>query len=96
MQFPGFNAVDRRDASLKLVTVCQQCHTEQHENALDSVHGRALEAGNVNAAICTDCHGSHTVQRLNDPATGEVDARGAPLDSRNVRQVPQHDPCSIH
>lgn len=69
---PGFNAVDRRDASLQLVTVCQQCHTEQHENALDSVHGRALEAGNVNAAICTDCHGSHTVQRLNDPATGEL------------------------
>jgi hypothetical protein len=36
------------------------------------VHGRALQAGNVNAAICTDCHGSHTVQRLTDPATGEL------------------------
>ncbi len=91
VQFPGFNAVDRRDASLKLYPLCQQCHADQYDKANDSVHGRALQAGNVNAAICTDCHGSHTVKRLTDPATGQVDARCAPVDSRNVRQMPQHD-----
>ena len=72
VQYPGFNAVDRRDASLKLVSLCQQCHAEQAEKANDSVHSRALQAGNVNAAVCTDCHGSHTVQRLKDPATGTL------------------------
>lgn len=72
VQFPGFNAVDRRDASLKLYPLCQQCHAEQYAKANDSVHSRALQAGNVNAAICTDCHGAHTVRRLTDPATKQL------------------------
>ena len=72
VQYPGFNAVDRRDASLKMYPLCQQCHADQYDKASDSVHGRALQAGNVNAAICTDCHGWHTVKRLTDPATGKL------------------------
>jgi hypothetical protein len=77
VQYPGFNANDRRDVSLKLVSVCQQCHADQAAKANDSVHSRALQAGNVNAAICTDCHGSHTVRRLTDPTTKQLtqDAR---------------------
>lgn len=72
VQFPGFQASTRRDASLKLYTLCQQCHADQYEKAGDSVHGRALQNGNVNAAICIDCHTAHTVRRLNDPATGQL------------------------
>jgi hypothetical protein len=77
VQFPGFNAVDRRDASLKMVVLCQQCHADQYQKANDSVHSRAQQAGDVNAAICTDCHGAHTVRRLTDPATKKLlpDAR---------------------
>ncbi len=77
VQYPGFNAVDRRDASLKLVSVCQQCHADQYAKANDSVHSRALQAGNVNAAICTDCHTAHTVRRLTNPTTKQLlpDAR---------------------
>ncbi len=77
VQFPGFNAVDRRDASLKLVALCQQCHADQYQKANDSVHSRAQQAGDVNAAICTDCHGAHTVRRLTDPVTKKLlpDAR---------------------
>lgn len=77
VQFPGFQANDRRDASLKLYTACQQCHADQYDQANDSVHGRALQNGNINAAICTDCHTAHTVRRLTDPATKQLlpDAR---------------------
>lgn len=77
VQFPGFQANDRRDASLKLYTACQQCHADQYDKANDSVHGRALQNGNINAAICTDCHTAHTVRRLTDPATKQLlpDAR---------------------
>ncbi|MFH1263949.1 MAG: cytochrome b/b6 domain-containing protein [Pseudomonadota bacterium] len=28
----------------------------------DSVHGKAVAAGNLKAAVCSDCHGAHTVQ----------------------------------
>ncbi len=72
VQYPGFNANDRRDVSLQLVSICQQCHADQYAKANDSVHSRALQAGNVNAAICTDCHGWHTVRRLTDPTTKKL------------------------
>ena len=77
VQSPGFNANDRRDASLKLVSVCQQCHADQAAKANDSVHSRAQQAGNVNAAICTDCHTAHSVRRLTNPTTKQLlpDAR---------------------
>jgi len=77
VQFPGFQANDRRDVSLKLYSVCLQCHAEQYDKTIDSVHGRALQNGNINAAVCTDCHTAHTVRRLTDPATKQLlnDAR---------------------
>ena len=65
---PEFAAADRRDASLKLYTLCQTCHEAEYERANDSVHSRALAAGNREAAICTDCHTAHAVRRLVNPA----------------------------
>ncbi|HLY40064.1 MAG TPA: cytochrome b/b6 domain-containing protein [Terracidiphilus sp.] len=32
----------------------------------DSVHGRAIRNGSMNAAVCTDCHGSHEIIAAND------------------------------
>jgi formate dehydrogenase gamma subunit len=32
-----------------------------------SVHGRAVQAGKVNAAACSDCHGVHDILPANDP-----------------------------
>jgi cytochrome b subunit of formate dehydrogenase len=32
-----------------------------------SVHGRAVAAGNLNAATCSDCHGSHEIYAARDP-----------------------------
>jgi hypothetical protein len=77
VRFPGFNAVDRREVSLKLYAACLKCHAEQYDKTIDSTHGRALQSGNVNAAVCTDCHTAHTVRRLTDPATKQLlpDAR---------------------
>ena len=69
---PPFSAQDARDSSLQLYPACQACHQAQYEEAQDSVHALALEAGNRNAAICTDCHTAHAVQRLTDPQTGEL------------------------
>jgi cytochrome b subunit of formate dehydrogenase len=33
----------------------------------DSVHGKAVAAGNQKAAVCTDCHGNHDIRPANDP-----------------------------
>jgi predicted CXXCH cytochrome family protein len=69
---PPFEAENARDASLQLVSVCQRCHTAQFEQVKDSVHETALQAGNLNAAICTDCHTAHTTRRLTQPDSNEL------------------------
>ena len=69
---PEFIADDQRDMTLKLNSTCQRCHQSQYELAKDSVHAAALEAGNREAAVCTDCHTAHEVRRLTDPETGEI------------------------
>ena len=33
----------------------------------DSVHGRAVENGSTQAAVCTDCHGTHEILPANNP-----------------------------
>ncbi|HJS17717.1 MAG TPA: ammonia-forming cytochrome c nitrite reductase subunit c552 [Anaerolineales bacterium] len=74
---PEVTASSPRDLSLELYPTCQQCHAEQYEKVLDSVHQQALAGGNTNAAVCADCHNPHTQTRLTDKDTGELlpDAR---------------------
>lgn len=61
-----------RDVTLKYYTSCKQCHSEQFDLTLDSVHQKSLAAGNQNAAVCADCHDPHTQQRLTNPDTGKL------------------------
>lgn len=74
---PEVTASSPRDFSLEMYPTCQQCHGEQYQKVLDSVHQTALAGGNTNAAVCTDCHNPHTQTRLTDKNTGELlaDAR---------------------
>jgi nitrate/TMAO reductase-like tetraheme cytochrome c subunit len=69
---PEFNQQTSRDVSMKWYTSCQECHKEQYDKTLDSVHQRALATGNTNAAICTDCHNPHSQTQMTDPATGAL------------------------
>jgi len=69
---PQVVASSPRDFSLKMYTTCQQCHAEQYQKVLDSVHQKALAGGNTNAAVCTDCHNPHTQARLTNKETGKL------------------------
>lgn len=63
-----------------IANTCGSCHGEKFvmENSgltarpflsyQESVHGRAVAAGNQHAAVCTDCHGSHDIR---PPTDGE-------------------------
>jgi len=68
----GFSFNSRREATLRLNESCSQCHQTQSEQEHDSAHAAARAAGNLEAAICTDCHTAHDVQRLKDPASGQL------------------------
>jgi len=60
---PPLTAASRRDLSLSLYrTSCIDCHPAEYDTTLDSVHQVALAGGHPEAAICTDCHGTHNIQ----------------------------------
>ncbi len=70
--FTGFphlriDSESRRDFTLDMESVCQDCHGEIFEAQRDSVHQHAIEEGNTDAATCFDCHGNHAIQDPNDP-----------------------------
>ena len=41
---------------------CGKCHGRQDQRYGESVHGVAIQRGNWQAPVCTDCHGIHTIQ----------------------------------
>jgi hypothetical protein len=69
---PSFTATDLRDVSLQLTKVCTRCHSGEFTLTMDSVHAAAQAAGMREAAVCTDCHGSHDVRQWTDPDTNEL------------------------
>jgi nitrate/TMAO reductase-like tetraheme cytochrome c subunit len=56
-----------REMTVAAEESCQGCHTYIFETHLDSVHAEALAGGNLEAATCLDCHGSHSIQDADEP-----------------------------
>lgn len=67
-------------SKINQVEMCLKCHLEgklPHKNYKgeevlitnykDSYHYLALKEGNLNAATCSDCHGSHVMKKFDDP-----------------------------
>lgn len=68
---PERNSESYREFKMDYYTICRDCHEEQFNLTLDSVHQRELAAGNNEAAVCTDCHNPHTQQYLTNDS-GEL------------------------
>ena len=63
---PALTAQTRRDYVLQRYTACAECHADKYQATLDSVHQVALAGGNLEAAVCTDCHGAHNVAPISE------------------------------
>ncbi len=64
----------------KAVAKCTGCH-DDHQDYLDSVHGKAVAAGNRDSAACHDCHGLHRIEPLGDrqePPQPRIPYQGLP------------------
>lgn len=48
-------------------TLCADCHADALETYLDSYHGKAFYLGDLQTAVCTDCHGGHRILAPSDP-----------------------------
>jgi predicted CXXCH cytochrome family protein len=61
-----------REVALAYYTSCKQCHAENYEKQLDSVHQRAIAGGNNSAAVCSDCHNPHTQKPIAEMSRVEI------------------------
>jgi cytochrome b subunit of formate dehydrogenase len=41
--------------------LCGACHADVAEQYQESIHGQAIKRGLVQAPVCTDCHGEHSI-----------------------------------
>ncbi|HEY5896448.1 MAG TPA: hypothetical protein VIV54_02730, partial [Burkholderiales bacterium] len=53
---------------LAIVKNCGTCHAESFRTYTQTYHGQVHRLGYTYTAKCYDCHGSHTIQRVADPA----------------------------
>jgi len=64
---PPLDATSHRMYQVGQYQKCRQCHEEVYQKSLDSIHAQEIAGGNFQAAICTDCHGSHSTTPPNEP-----------------------------
>ena len=64
---PKLTFQTRRELSRSYYLACQNCHPGNYQKTQDSMHAKAAAGGNLNAAICTDCHGAHDVKKPDEP-----------------------------
>jgi len=53
---------------------CGRCHEKVAQAYAPSVHGEALTRGNWQSAVCTDCHGIHSIKSHLDPESSVASA----------------------
>jgi predicted CXXCH cytochrome family protein len=61
---PELGVETARDLTLSLNRGCERCHSDQAQKTKNSTHQVALDQGNKEAAVCSDCHSAHNVQEL--------------------------------
>ena len=57
-----------REYALQAINACVSCHASEAQDLQVGLHEQAIMAGNLEAAVCTDCHGSHNIQRVVEQA----------------------------
>ncbi|MDH5506955.1 MAG: cytochrome c3 family protein [Anaerolineae bacterium] len=64
---PTLQASTRRELTVQQNVNCIACHEENQQAVEDSVHQRAADAGDIEAAVCSDCHGAHDTSPPAEP-----------------------------
>jgi predicted CXXCH cytochrome family protein len=64
---PRLKANTARELSLNFFQTCIKCHSAIFEKTQDSMHAQVALEGNLDAPICTDCHGHHDTQAPDEP-----------------------------
>ncbi len=54
---------------LAVMKNCGGCHQQNFKSYRETYHGQVTTLGYAHTAKCFDCHGSHEIKRVNDPAS---------------------------
>lgn len=54
---------------LTITKNCGSCHEKSFKTYMSSYHGQVNRLGYTNTAKCYDCHGSHDLQKIDDPTS---------------------------
>jgi cytochrome b subunit of formate dehydrogenase len=54
---------------LKNVEACGECHKDELHSYRDTYHGQVNKLGYTYTAKCSNCHGSHGIAKVDDPAS---------------------------
>jgi len=60
---------------LAITRNCGNCHVDSLHTYTQTYHGKVSTLGYAHTAKCFDCHGSHTIQRVSEPASSVHPAR---------------------
>lgn len=64
---PRIKYKTQRELSLAYYQTCEKCHSANYEKTQDSMHAQAAAEGNLDAPVCTDCHGHHDTSAPDEP-----------------------------
>ena len=65
---------------------CGKCHTDISQQYAASIHGTAMQRGNWQAPVCTDCHGIHSIKNHLDPKSSVAAANLATVTCGNCHE----------
>jgi cytochrome b subunit of formate dehydrogenase len=65
----GVGAPHTSGGRVEITESCGDCHQDSMKSYLGTYHGKITRLGYGETAKCYDCHGSHQIKRLEDPAS---------------------------
>jgi cytochrome b subunit of formate dehydrogenase len=65
----GVGPVHDEEGRVAVTASCGNCHKDSLETYSKTYHGKVTRLGYGNTAKCYDCHGSHQIQRVDDPTS---------------------------
>lgn len=54
----------KRDFVIASSETCRRCHFDKYTKTMEGIHYSMLSQGNLNAPVCTDCHGGHAIPHM--------------------------------
>ena len=70
---------------------CGKCHRNVEQDFWEGVHGKLVARGEVDAPVCTHCHGEHGIISHNDPRS-----RVSPIRVAEATCAPCHESANLN